>query len=120
MISESTIYWITRLDSFLWVMGVVGWLLITAGVILTVCWYFDWYHKKDRETFRNRVKHPILPIVAGFCVLISTAFIPSTKQMCVIKILPIVVNNEHVQQLPNKVVELANDWLDELKPKQKE
>ena len=36
--------------------------------------------------------------------------------MCAIKAIPVIVNNEQVQELPNKVVELANEWIDELKP----
>jgi hypothetical protein len=119
MITESTIYWITRLNSILAILGVAGSLLVIAGAILTVCWHANWYRDGDREIFRKRVKHPMLPIIAGFCMLISMAFVPTTKQMCIIKVLPMIVNNEQVQQLPNKVVELANDWLDELKPDHK-
>ena len=44
-------------------------------------------------------------------------FVPTTKEMCAIKLVPMIANDEQVQELPNKVVDLANEWLDELKPK---
>jgi hypothetical protein len=47
----------------------------------------------------------------------SGVFIPTTKQMAVIMVAPKVINNEQVQKLPNQVLELANEWLEELKPK---
>ena len=37
--------------------------------------------------------------------------------MCAIKVIPLVANDETVQELPSKVVELADEWLDELRPK---
>ena len=54
-----------------------------------------------------------------FTLISPLIFIPTTKEMCAIKIIPRVVNNEKVQELPEKFVELANEWVEELKPKQK-
>lgn len=42
--------------------------------------------------------------------------LPTTKEMCVIKAIPMLVNNDEVQEIPEKVLELATEWLDELKP----
>ena len=49
---------------------------------------------------------------------IST-IIPTTKEMCVIIVAPKILNNEKINRLPNKVVDLADAWLNELKPKEK-
>ena len=37
------------------------------------------------------------------------------KEMCVIKVLPIITQDREIQKLPSKVVEIVNDWLDELR-----
>lgn len=116
MITESEIYWITRLNGLITVLAIIGSMLIVAGIVLIISWYADWYHNEDRAIFRKRVKRPVLPIIIGMLMIFSIAFVPTTRQMCIIKILPLIANNEQVQELPNKIVELANDWLDELKP----
>jgi len=51
---------------------------------------------------------------------LAIAFLPTTKQACAIYVIPRIVNNKEVQELPEKVVDLANEWLEELKPKKKE
>jgi hypothetical protein len=44
------------------------------------------------------------------------ALLPSTKQMAVLIVVPKILNNEHVKQLPDKLIALCNDWLDKLGP----
>ncbi len=49
-------------------------------------------------------------------LVLSLTFIPSTKQMAAIMIVPKIVNNEKVQTIGNKVYDLAVEWMEELKP----
>lgn len=49
-------------------------------------------------------------------MLIGCAFIPSTKEMAAIIVLPKIVNNEKVQDAGNKLFDLAVEWLEDLKP----
>jgi len=57
------------------------------------------------------------------CVVFAfvAALIPSTKQMAAIIIVPKIANaieqNDQLKQLPSKVVDLADAWITELKPK---
>jgi len=51
-------------------------------------------------------------------------FLPNTKQMAAIIMIPKMYNaiteNKQLNELPNNVVQLANDWINELKPKNQE
>lgn len=111
MMTESTIYWITRLTSLkegLEVGGVI--LLILSGVVILLgimAWCLE-----QSETGKKSLKISILVFILGGLIAFSSIFVPTTKEMCAIKAIPVIINNEQVQELPNKVVELANDWID--------
>lgn len=48
--------------------------------------------------------------------LLISIFLPSTKQMGAIFVVPAIVNNKRVQEYPEKVLDLGLEWLEELKP----
>ncbi len=56
-------------------------------------------------------------VIVGALMIIIGSFIPSTKQMAAIMVLPKIINNEKVQGIPDKILDLGIEWLDELKPK---
>lgn len=112
-ITSSTVYWITRLDYFsnaTFCVGTAGMLLGGIFLVMSIIALLD----------GDKVKWLCWLLACVFITgLLSTTahlFIPTTKEMCAIKVLPVIANNDEVQQLPNKVVELANEWIDELKP----
>jgi hypothetical protein len=51
--------------------------------------------------------------------LAISAFVPSTRQMAAIMIVPKIANSEKVQTIGNKVYDLAVEWMEELKPNKK-
>jgi SNF family Na+-dependent transporter len=62
-----------------------------------------------------KILMPILVVL--FIALFSVCvFIPSTKQMAAIMIVPRIANSEKVQTIGNKVYDLAVEWMEELKP----
>lgn len=130
MITESTIYWITRLDPIreamlypavlLSILGSIGAVLITIACIS---------HQSDQEKKPPDIRDKwrwkdtlilcliyLIPLL-GFTLAFGRVFIPTTKEMCAIKIIPAIAQNEEVQEMPDKLVGLANDWIDELRPK---
>ena len=119
MITESTIYWITRMDylqGFALTVSITICVCCFVGVMASsIIKYVSNYEddvKKAKRAFRW-----FLPSVLVSSVLVFGAMlIPSTKEICAIKAIPVIVNNKQVQELPNKVVELANEWIEELKP----
>jgi len=43
-------------------------------------------------------------------------FVPTTKDLVAIKLIPAIVNNEDVQGVGVEFIDLAKDWLKELHP----
>ena len=126
MITESMVYWITRLDSIQTTFH--G---ITLGIlILSLCWLaisiimfclMAEYQDDDKEKVmaKKNIKVSAPIFVLAILLFLSSAFIPTTKEYCAIKLVPMIAQNEDVQELPAKVVDLANEWIDELKPEKK-
>lgn len=120
MITESTIYWITRLTGINIGLILFGVLFGAFGIICTIAWHVDWMDNRQREIFRKHVKHPVLIGVLGVVLLVSAIFVPTTKQACAILIIPKIVNNEQLQEIPQKLLGLADEWVDELSPNRNE
>ena len=115
MITESTMYWLTRLTSLKeGVMGIGIGVMILFGIIGMIG-IMGWVLEKS-EYGKKWFRFSILIFVLGGLITFSNIFIPTTKEMCTIKAIPMIVNNKQVQELPNKVVELTNEWIAELKP----
>jgi len=114
MITESTIYWITRLDYFKDFTLYIGITLSILSFIGVIAGFAAWVQEGARRFFFTALS--ILLITLS--LIIGSLFIPTTKEICAIKIIPIIANNEEVKELPDKVVELANEWIEELKPKE--
>lgn len=113
MITENSIYWITRLDyfcNFCWAMGILLVIFATFGVIVG---FINWFEEEDKRGLKLFLPALFLSLLIVF----GSLFIPTTKEMCAIKIIPKITNSEKVQELPNKVVDLAEEWIEELKPK---
>ena len=125
MITESQVYWITRLDSIrdiavpVTVFGMLGIVVFVIAMVMKKMAIIDKDTEvADRATVICRLLWPVL--ISTTISLLILGFLPTTKEMCAIKIIPRIINNEKVQELPNKVVELANEWMEELKPKKGE
>lgn len=58
--------------------------------------------------------------VLSFALFAVCVFLPNTKQMAAIVIVPKIANSEKVQTVGNKVYDLAVEWMEELKPNNKE
>ncbi len=119
MISESDIYWITRCDSLCLLLVILSGV---SGGIASVCMICNAAHndtiycdtkKPIYWGYRAAVALLLLSLTSG----VARAFTPTTNEMAAIKIIPRIANNEDVQGISREVVDLAKDWLKELKPK---
>lgn len=116
MITEIGMYWLTRLTSLKdGIIGLGVGMMVLFGVI--GCLSLMGWLLENSKYGKKWFKYSILAFMLGGLIAISNIFIPTTKEMCAIKAIPIIANNEQIQELPNKVIELANEWIDELKPK---
>ncbi len=106
-VTSMQLYWILKLDSFLtasWViLLILSILLIT--VVIPAC-------AEDIPLNKKAVS------IMSFFIIISGVFItfvPSTKQMCTLLVIPPIINNEDVQKLHRKILELSTERLYDLK-----
>lgn len=108
MITEEMLYWIFRLDTihmFCFVVLLVGGLVTT---LITVHLIID----KNYIDFSDYFYKRLLIFVKSMYVIIGIAiltliFLPSTKEMAAIKLIPVIYNSDFVQkELPKEGKEL--------------
>lgn len=114
MITTAQMYWLTRLDCFCGLAFVVAIVSVLLPIFVSLAVTHD--EASAASAFFRTLKWTALPLVISLCVLM---FVPTTKEMAAILIVPRIANSEKVQQAGNKLYELAVEWMDELKPGKK-
>jgi len=115
MITAKQIYWITRLDDFkdfTLTVGIIGLVALTIGLgcsVAALC---------NGEKIAWLVKSMTVGWLISLISLLVSLFIPTTKQVCAMWVIPKIANNEQVQEIPDKIMEVANEWIDEIRPHQ--
>ena len=120
MVTPSSIYWLTRLD----VVNTLGIILTVFGGIFSIA---TWVTICVVGCLEDTVEEKALTLkLAKWTTAIATVgifiacFVPTTKEMAAIIVVPRIANSESVQQLGEGIVTLAQDWLKELSPKKGE
>ena len=122
MISGWTIYWITRLDSIVDLMNKISvFLMISLGIlfVLVLLLASIGMSEASKDALKSSqclFKHLIITLLIVCPVFIIRTFIPSSKDVAAIVIIPLIINNEKIQQIPNEVMDLGLEWLKDLKP----
>lgn len=142
MITQSAIYWLTRLDAIKVFISnnICNTLFFTAFMLFIVACTllgfgtlagngpYGLFSDKSKEEFKElQTKFQTLAkrlgkwfaiAVAG--ILVASAIntlLPSSKEMAAIIVIPKIANSESVQSVGDGIVDLAKDWLQELHPK---
>lgn len=108
-------YWLVILDNFGCLFGTlitlaIGWVVMNGFRCISAVIESDpppphaWSH-----IFRGLVFIGVVGVIA--------TFVPSTKQMAAVIVVPKIVNNEAVQSVGNELYTLATEWMQELRPK---
>lgn len=125
MITPTTMYWLTRLD------GIHNFsILLTIILLLGTAICFPLGNiladtKKDCVTTEEdavkyrKIGERLLSCtkwcVAAWIVFVSSwLFLPTTKEMAAILIVPKVANSEKVQEIGGSLFDLAVEWMEEL------
>lgn len=135
------IYWILQLDVLVNVC-IAGSVFSAIGIIGAAITFFYWkekipiYGREGTETepseYFIKIKKTVLEVskkglilfIILFCFAFpATVFLPTTKQACVIYLLPQIANNENMQKIPNNISDLMNkkleQWIDDMRGKVK-
>lgn len=108
------LYFILRLDvlsSTIFAVAVVTGILFAIALLCFMLNPEDMPGAKlIRDASKPWLKGLGIPFVIAIFLIIM---IPDTKQAAVIYCLPKIVNNEQVQKIPEKLLDLSNTWLDE-------
>ena len=125
MITSWEIYWFTRLDP---IRGLTG-MTAVMGLILSVlmfllhpafCDIFEYDEDKRRKSLAWETRLQIAVFSTTVLCAFAYALTPTTKEMAAIKVVPMIANSESMRKLGDvgdSMLDLANEWLRELKPK---
>lgn len=122
MITSWQLYWLTRLDGFSTSLGIVAIVGFILSVFPGALWIYGFPDSLEFKPTRFRIwiKFIPLPIIAGALSLL----VPSTKEMAAILIVPkladSIASNKEIQKLPDNLLGLANEWIEELKLSKKD
>lgn len=109
MITTTQMYWLVTMDSIVCVSAIIA---ITLGVVLL------WIPMVIDVVFPKLATLAIALAAVAFALV--AAFVPTTRQMAAILVVPKIANSEKVQTVGNKLYDLAVEWMDELRPTKKE
>ena len=121
-ITPSTIYWIAQCDCIrdacipIIILGII---LSTFSIGLTAIVFCD--NVSDMPGSRWIAATVSLVLVSvTIAGLLGRIFVPTTKTVAAMYIIPAVANNEKVQDCGNRLYDLAIEWMEELRPAKKE
>ena len=111
MITPMQMYWLLKLDDIfnaslpLFILAIFVFVVCSIGTVIY----------KDDDDYKGQYKgfKTIRNISVWFVLLFGSivVFLPSTKQMATIYVVPAIVNNERVQNIGNKTLDISEDLL---------
>lgn len=114
-ITPSTIYWLTRLD---YICGFFIAATIILPLVLLFLLFIAFVAKMECEddSFQKCSQFTRKCSVALLIAIAGAILTPNTKEVAAMIVIPKIANSETVQGLGKGIVELAHEWIRELKP----
>ena len=112
-ITPEMMYWITRCDD----IHSFGMILSLATPFVGMLVFGMAFDCKFRPLV-NWLVGSVIAVLIILGVLLSV-FVPTTKEMAAIYVVPKIANSQTVKDLGEGVVTLAREWLEELRPVKK-
>lgn len=111
MITPMQMYWLLKLDD----IGGLCIFSIFVSIALLAISIMAYDHSVEERNEKEKKCAIILFYLAVICgvffVCVKT-LLPSTKQMAAIYVVPAIVNNEKIQQIGGKTLDISNQLLD--------
>ena len=123
MITKSQMYWMTRLDGIhdCMILFFLFTIFSVVGVVVSYAISFASEATEERDVFNMSLKiRKICGWIFFVCLsvdILVEIFVPTTKEMAAIYIVPKIVNSEKIRNVGNQVYELAVQWMEEQKTK---
>lgn len=103
-ITPSTIYWIARLDGLREAMCVITALWVIGSIIC----FIAAIDEKLNKLFKPSIWSVIFAVI---CLVGSVVFIPTSKEVAAMIVIPKIANNENVQKIGSELYDVAQNWL---------
>ena len=119
-IEPSTIYWIGQCDCIRAAcvpITVVGVILAVISIALTIGCFCD--RSIPRPLSWMGVMLSSFLTVAFIFGILGQVFIPTSKTVASMYVIPTIANNEKVKEAGNQIYALAVEWMEELRPESK-
>lgn len=101
--------------------GFLGFLMFWVVVGLGIAWFMS----KDKYVFEGLSEYTASiakwfkrAVITFVCLLLTAVFAPTKEIATAMFVVPPVVNNEKVQELPQNVLDFVNGWLKKYTPKE--
>lgn len=95
MITESMMYWITRLDNLCWLLAFVAIVGIMGSVLTLIAYFINEPYDDEKASYHRWMKRFG---ITAFTVLILGIFIPSSKEMAMIYAVPAITRSDVVRE----------------------
>jgi uncharacterized membrane protein len=119
MITESTIYWVTRLDAFNNLVTAVSFISVIFLIASIIASCVVMGERNSMLNIDDKLILPIKFVIGSIIILVICAtllvFVPTTKEYAAMKILPKIANDEALNTLSQDGKELYRLTVDYLK-----
>lgn len=119
MITESTIYWVTRLDAFNHLVAAVSFISVLCLIASIIASLVVMGERNSVLNDKGKLILPIKFVISSIIILVVSAtllvFVPTTKEYAAMKILPKIANDEALNTLSQDGKELYRLTVDYLK-----
>jgi hypothetical protein len=105
------------------ITSILSFLYSFATLMVSLVLSTSSYDVLDKDALKARIKtlKTILIFILAVFSFLMNSFLPSTKEMATIIIVPKIYNsisnNEELKKIPSQVIDLANSWLVNLNQK---
>ena len=114
-VSPWLVYWLMQLDSICKCIDIIAFLsplLFAVLVMFRTAWKVDNYYSTERLLEATTGIYKMLFIIAPITIILNT-FIPNTKTVAAMILIPPIVNNEQVQQIPDDILTFVRSVIKE-------
>ena len=108
------VYLISQLDEFIWIFKRIAFLSFAGSAVLF--WAFILFRVgSDSERAISKSIFRVFIVAVSVCLVsgIASVIMPSSRTAAAMLVLPPIINDQDVQQLPKSVVKLANKKIQE-------